>query len=739
LDDQIARDLQEAVRMHRNGSLFEARQKYMWVLDICPQNSDALHLLGVVEHQRGDVDKAIQLIRRAVEHAPDQPAYYLNLGNAYRDNRIAERAAACYQLAIDLKPDYAEAYFNLANTLADQGKIESAIGNLLEAVSLNPNLVEAHLNLGQLFEQQESQTRAMSSYQMAFSLKPDCADACIRLGSIFQKKGDHRQAVLWFRRAAALNPPDCYRIFNNMGASHRALGNRDEAVNCFKQALDLKSDYAPACYNLGVEYHLSGQFDRSIEYLQRALAVRPDHAEAANLLVHLLHRTCAWQELQIYGPQLDRLTAAALKNRQATAEAVYTNVLRHSDPSLNYTVAKDRSRKISRQVAGISTGLTYDRSVDDSRPIVLGYFSADFRNHPIGHLVSGLFGRHDRKRFVVNCYSYGEDDDSPYRRQIMADCDRFVDVRPMSGRDIAGRISEDRVCILIDLMGHTAGSRLDVCALRPAPVQVTYLGFPGTSGADFFDYIITDKIVSPPEHAPFYSEQLAYMPHCYQINNNCQEISGTGRARFDFGLPDEGFVFSSFNQAVKIDPVMFSVWLNLLKKIPGSVLWLLWDNEIAAANLKKIAAGHGIRPDRLIFAEKLSKADHLARMRLSDLALDTRIYGGHTTTSDALWAGVPVIALLGHHFASRVSSSLLLSVGLGELVAGSLDDYEALALDLARNPVRLNMIRRKLARYRCTAPLFDTGRFVKNLESAFMKMWDAYRRGEPPRKLEIVE
>ena len=388
---------------------------------------------------------------------------------------------------------------------------------------------------------------------------------------------------------------------------------------------------------------------------------------------------------------------------------------------------------------GITTNFMHAGRFGDSDKITLGYFSADFRNHPIAHLTCGLFGQHDRECFNVYGYSYGKDDGSRYRNQIRRDCDRFIDVQGMSSPDIARRIYEDKVCILVDLMGHTAGSRLNVCALKPAPVQVTYLGFPGTTGASFMDYIITDKIVTPLVHEPYYSEKPVYLPHCYQVNNNRQEIADRRWRRTDLGLPEDGFVFSSFNQPVKIDPVMFNCWMNILKRIPHSILWLLLDNRIAEDNLRQAAEAAGIRPDRLIFSPKLPKAEHLARMNLADLALDTRVYNGHTTTSDSLWAGVPVVTLMGDHFASRVSASILSAVGLPELIAQSLKAYEDLAVYLASHRDYLYRLRQKLKRYSKTKPLFDTQKFVQKLEQAFQRMWQRYLQGKMPGSFEVVD
>jgi protein O-GlcNAc transferase len=321
----------------------------------------------------------------------------------------------------------------------------------------------------------------------------------------------------------------------------------------------------------------------------------------------------------------------------------------------------------------------------------------------------------------------------------MEESDQFIDIRESSHIDAAKRIYADGVDILVDLKGHTKGSRLGILACRAAPIQVHYLGYPGTTGADCIDYLITDRIVTPEEHAPYYSEKLVFLPHCYQVNDHQQEIASRNWNRETLGLPDKGFVFSSFNLPYKIDPVMFDCWMRILQQVPDSVLWLFGDNENTRYNLRQEAADRGVDPDRLVFAQKLEKAEHLSRLQWADLALDTRIVNGHTTTSDSLWAGVPVVVLQGGHFASRVSSSLLHAVGLSELVTYRLEEYEKIAVQLASRPSELKAVRLKLNSNRLKKPLFDTARFVRNLENAYRAMWRIFLEGRAPRQIEVFE
>lgn len=351
----------------------------------------------------------------------------------------------------------------------------------------------------------------------------------------------------------------------------------------------------------------------------------------------------------------------------------------------------------------------------------------------------GLFGAHDRSKVSVHAYSCGPDDGSAYRRRIAADSDSFTDLQGVGTVDAARRIHADGIDILVDLKGYTRQHRLEIAVLRPAPVQVAWLGFPGTSGADFFDYVLTDDIVTPEAEAESYSEALAVMPHSYQINNRDQAIADRPMSRAEMGLPEDAIVLASFNNTYKLEPVMFAGWMAVLREIPEAVLWLLPNNPLAVANLRREAAAAGIAPERLVFADMVPKAEHLKRAQLADLALDTRIYNGHTTTSDMLWAGLPVVTLRGAHFASRVSASLLTAFGLPDLVTHSMADYTGLVCELPRSPARLAALRAKTAGLCAASPLFDTARFARDLERAYLEMWRRYENGEAPERLAVSE
>jgi protein O-GlcNAc transferase len=361
-----------------------------------------------------------------------------------------------------------------------------------------------------------------------------------------------------------------------------------------------------------------------------------------------------------------------------------------------------------------------------------------FRVHPLSFLTAGLFERHDRARFETIAVSLGPDTPTPIRSRVQAAFERFIDVRPSTDREVARMLVEWEVDIAVDLNGFTANARTGIFGLRPAPVQVSYLGYPATMGAPYIDYIVADDEVIPPEHRPYYTEKIVYLPDTYQVSDCDRRIAERTPTRAELGLPEQGFVFCCFNNNYKITPTMFDGWMRLLAKVEGSVLWLFEGNAAVSRNLRREAAARGIAPERLVFAQRVALDEHLARHRRADLFLDTLPYNAHTTANDALWAGLPVLTCRGTTFAGRVAASLLRAIGLPELITGSLPEYEALALQLATDSALLAGIRDRLARHRDRYPLFDTDRFRRHLEAAYVEMWERYQRAEPPASFAVA-
>ena len=738
-DDDVDTELTKAIEFYQLGQLSQAKEICKRVLRTKSAHGDALHLLGAIAHQLGETDRAVQWIERATESDPGNPIYLNSLGNVFQELGEFAEAIRHYQKALDLKLDYVEVHYNLGNAFQGQGELDNAVSSYRKALQLNPDYADAYNNMGSTLQRQGRLDEAMASYQQALRLNPDSPKTYINLGNAFQDQGKLEHAIQCYQDALGLEP-DLAVAHNNLGTAFHDQGRVDEAITCFQQSIQLDPAYGEAYYNLGNAFQDQGRLEEAISCYERALELEPEDDEACDGLIHAFQQTCAWQKLEGLAAKLDALTDKAIASGNRTGEAPLVNLSRHADPAHNFAVATSWSRDIVRRVSKVEVDFSFvDRRRNKGR-ITVGYLSHDFSDHPVANLMASLYGLHDRSNFRIFCYSTGKDDGSSYRKRIRRNCDRFIELCHLGHSEAAMRIYKDRVDILVDLNGHTEGSRLEICALRPAPVQVTYLGFPGTTGADFLDYIITDRIVTPVHHANYFAESLVYMPHCYMVSDNSQRISDKNWKKADFRLREDGFIFSSFNQSYKIDPKMFDTWMKILHEVPEGFLWLQQLNETAQRNLRGQARERGVDPDRLIFAEKMAlKEEHLARLRVSDLALDTRMYNGHVTTNDALWAGVPVITLEGTHFASRVSSSILTAIGLPGLVTHTLEEYRVLAIRLAQNPDELEGIRQRLAGNRLTKPLFDTPRFARNLERAYKEMWNIFLAGEHPRQITVAE
>jgi protein O-GlcNAc transferase len=475
-------------------------------------------------------------------------------------------------------------------------------------------------------------------------------------------------------------------------------------------------------------FYRQGKLPEAISSLRSAVALNPEYGEATALLEHQMRHVCEWKGLDALSRSLIHMV------EQGSGEVNPFGFLCVESTSAQQLLCARQWAAQNAKYANDETPFTFQ----DDGGITVGYLSADFHEHATAHLISELFSLHDRKRFRIVGYSYGPDDGSLARERLIGSFDRFVDIRNESFVQSARRIRADGVQILVDLKGYTADARPKIMALRPAPIQVNYLGHPGTMGSDVIDYAIVDRIVVPQQEQAFFTEKLVHMPDCYQVNDSTRRISGRSPSRQECGLPEGGFVFCCFNASYKITPKVFNVWTRLLKSVQGSVLWLLDSNPNATANLKREAEARGVAAGRLVFAGHLPYADHLARFAVVDLFLDTFPYNAHTLASDALWGGCPVVTCSGRTFPSRVAGSLLRSVGLPELVCGSLAEYENLATALARNPERLRRVRQKLQTMRFAAPVFDSRRFTRHLEAAFETMWDLYRRGEPPRSFAVA-
>jgi len=564
------------------------------------------------------------------------------------------------------------------------------------------------------------------------SLRPARAPEENEAGIRLLRQNRPQEARHRFERALAANP-GYVPAWSNLGAVLWQLRRSEESVAHFRQAVALDPDNADASVNLGEALTLNDQPEEAAAVLEEALHRNPANSRAHALLLRPLLELCAWRELE----REIRLLVKAwerdphggwLKYFQA-----HTTLLLPLPPALRHEIASRQARAVRERVASLQAPRTSARRGGDAR-LRVGYVSGDFRNHAVGHLIAGLFERHDRSRFEVFGYSFGRDDGSDHRARIAAGLDRFADVGDEPFDATAARIARDGVQILVDLMGYTGRSRTEIFALRPAPIQVNYLGYPGSMGADFIDYVVADREVIPATERRWFSERVVWMPASYQANDDRQPIADVP-PRGACGLPEGAFVFCAFNGHIKVDRGTFDVWMRILDAVQGSVLWLLAGH--GERRLRDAAAAQGIDAGRLVFAPQLPKAAHLARHRHADLFLDTGYYNAHTTASDALWTGLPVLTCPGSTFAGRVGASLLRAVGLPELIVDDLRAYEAHALDLARHPQRLAELRAKLETNRLRAPLFDTAGYARALECAYATMWERHATGRPPAPFSV--
>jgi protein O-GlcNAc transferase len=720
------------------GQYADALTCYQQAIDLKPDLVEALVNLGIAHHQLRDYSRAASAYQKALQLKPNCIEAYYNMGNTYKAQGRFDEAISCYQQTLSLNSGFVEAYYNMAIIMEQQARPDEAIACLKRCLQINPQWAEAHNNIGNIFKQKGFLAEAIISFEKAVQIKPDLYEAHNNLGNALMDQGSFTQAIDCYQNALKIYPGYA-EAYLNLGITLAGDDCLNDAIDCFQKASRLDPRLAEAYTYMGIALTDRGKRSEAIDCFQKAIEVNPDYSEAYSYLIHQLQYTCNWPQLKIYSERLDELSRRNAADGRLILEPPFICMARQSDLSRNLIISKAWSRKIAEPLQNLKLPVSFESRRQSKPKLTIGYLSCDFQDHATAHLMRSFFGLHDREKFEVHCYSYGPEDNNRYRNQIMEGSDRFIDIRECSHIDAAKRIHADGVDILVDLKGHTKGARLGILACRPAPLQIHYLGYPGTTGADFIDYLITDRIVTPKDNAPYFSEKLVFLPHCYQVNDHQQEIASRDWNLETLGLPDKSFVFSSFNLPYKIDPVMFDCWMRILQQVPDSVLWLFGDDKNARCNLHREAAARGVAPERLVFAQKIEKAEHLSRLKWADLALDTRIVNGHTTTSDSLWAGVPVITLQGSHFASRVSSSLLDAVGLSELITYRMEEYEQLAVQLASRSSELKALRHKLNINRLTNPLFDTARFVRNLEHAYCEMWRIFLEGRAPTQIEVAE
>jgi predicted O-linked N-acetylglucosamine transferase (SPINDLY family) len=524
--------------------------------------------------------------------------------------------------------------------------------------------------------------------------------------------------------------PNSVSLYNNAGAANAGLRLFDAAVDCYKKALKIKPDFAEAYNNMGIFLKDKGELDSGIKSFEMALKIKPDYQTVRANKLHQQSHICDWTALE-----QDRELIATLGT--STESIVPFGILSLEDePERHRVRSKTFMNKLCRYKMPLPPAV---RPSQKPQRLSNGYFSEDYQEHPVAYLMAKVLETHDRERFKVCGYSIGPTKEDGMRQRLISAFDVFNDVHDKNDHDVALLARQDKIDIAIDLTGLTNNHRAGIFAYRAAPVQINYLGYPGTMGADFIDYIIPDPVMIPSGYEQYYDESILRLPNTYMPTDNTRQMSTRPMTRSEMGLPDAAFVFCCFNNNYKISPREFDIWMRILLKIEGSVLWLRNSNAWSKKNLRTHAETRGVDPSRLVFADRVPMDEHLARKKLADLFFDTFAFNAHTTASEALWAGLPVVTKIGKGFSARVAASLLTAVGLPELITETEQDYEALILHLATNPERLAQIRQKLSDNRLSTPLFDTELFTKNLEDGYQQTYQRYYDGKPPKDIFVSE
>ncbi|CCB65555.1 MULTISPECIES: tetratricopeptide repeat protein [unclassified Hyphomicrobium] len=795
----VARHYHDAVQSLKAGRLDESEIAHRRVLSLVPEHPPSLHHLGLIAFQRRDLEGAVDFIRQSVTAKPDYHEAWLNLAIILGElSRSKEAIEACRE-CLALQPGNANGHAILGNLLRVANNDAEAMTAYLNALNLKPNQPLVLARLGELHFKSNDIESATAYCNRALALDPELNEAKtldLRLSTMLgltgtriaeieaqsdstqerARKFDHlatylrenrrfEEAADLGRRAIVANPGVADYHFNlalsyeGLGYRHDALAsyqsglaidpNRAEgyacvgmllssmnmhagAVQALEHAIKLDPKLANAYYSLAIVQKQRENYDEARAAFQKCLECAPDAIVNRFEFINLRRLICDWDGVD----EEERVCLEIFRTRNVSIAPFQLIALRAS-PADQLKAAQSYTRTFD--VPPSSRFTSYRSRLGAGQRIRVGFVSCDFFEHATAMLFAEVLERLDRSRFEIFGYCHSPEDNSATRQRLLRSFEHLKKIGTMRNRDVAQSIHDDAIDILVDLKGYTRDARSEIFAYRAAPIQVNYLGYPGTMGAGFIDYLIADAMVAPMGAQEFYTEQIVHLPHSYQPNDRQRLISDAPMSRADFGLPEDAFVFCSFNNSYKLNATMFDVWMPLLQKVPGSVLWLLVPNTTCAENLRREAEARGVDPSRLVFAKRMPIAEHLARHRFADLFLDALPCNAHTTTTDALWAGLPVLTCLGDTFAGRVAASLLSAIELPELITTNLADYSDLALELAQNKTKLGAIRQKLAANRESAPLFDPARYTRNLERSFEMMLDIKRAGDAPRPFTVIE
>ena len=702
-------------------------------------------------HYQGAIDQ-IKILNKSY---PNVPFLFNLIGACYKGLGQIEESAKMFQVAIDLKDDYAEAHKNLGIVFNDLKENKNAISSFQKSLSLDKNQPDVYNNLGTSFKKNNQLKDAIKYFEKAISLNPSFVEALNNLGVVFFEMARFHSAIEFYQKALDLDPGYTESHYN-LGVAFIKLGKFEDAINSLKRALNLNPGYIEALNYLGISYLKINRFNSGIKYFKKAIKISSNYAHPHNNLGHLYSKLklyddayksyqdaysissdldyilgnllnaklhlCIWNNIANLKENLRR---GILSNKKIVTSFDLLTLI--DDASLQKKVVK---LTVLSDFPKINTLGDINQHPKHSK-IRIGYFSADFREHPVSYLTAELYEVHNRDQFEIHAFSFGPDTKDEMNLRIKAGVDHFHNVRSMSHQEITMLARSLEIDIAVDLAGFTADSAINSFAMSAAPIQLSYIGYLGSMGAEYYDYLIADPVMIPKESQKYYVEKIVYLPS-FQVNDSKDLPPDIVLTRKDVGLPDNGFVFCCFNNTYKMTPTTFDSWARILQAVEGSVLIIFANNDLSKANLTKEIKRRGVDSDRLIFGDSLSRPEYLARFRVADLFLDTQPYNAGTTASDALKMGLPMLTLKGEAYQARMGASIVSALNLPELITTSSEEYESLAIELATNPEKMKAIKDKLASNLSTAPLFDTKLFTKNLESAYTEMYERYHKGLEP-------
>ena len=719
---------QQAFQFQQNGNLKEAEILYTKIIQISPAHLGAKTMLGTIYIQSKRDQEGIKLLEYSLRKDPKQFWAYNSLGLGFLNTKQYQKALFSFNKAIGIKPDYIDAYFNIGKTQRELGRYDDAIQSYSKCLALNPRYADALINRGNVYLQDlHENERALSDFQQFLKLSPEAWYGFYNLGNALKALQDYDLAIENYQLAIQLNP-DFFDSYLNAGVALDKLKRYDLALKNYELVIALNPNYAEAHANYGDTLRSLNKHDEALKNYHSAFKLKPGIDFLPGSFIHTKMHLCDWENYEgLVSEFINELEPSRMTS-------VPFNVLSLTD---NPKIQRFHTENYVNKKLPLSYRLSKLSKYSMHSKIRIAYFSADFREHPVSYLTAELFELHDRDRFEVIAFSFGVDTQDNLRKRLEKGFDQFIDVKDKTDQEIAILAREMEIDIAIDLGGFTQDSRTNIFAMRAAPIQLSYIGYLGTMGAEYFDYLIAEPTIIPQDQQQYYSEKIVYLPS-YQVNDTKREISNRVFTPEELGIPRNGFVFCCFNNIYKITPSTFDSWMRILKGVDQSVLFLLDANETATKNLKKEAEARGVSSDKLVFAKHLPLPEYLARYRIADLFLDTLPYNAGTTASDALRMGLPVLTQMGQSFASRMAASLLNAVGLPELITTTQEEYESLAISLAKNPVEIQKIKNKLAANLPASDLYNTQKFTRNIEAAYQSMYQRYQNDLPPDNIYVV-